>query len=180
MVHLNPQPDTVQLPSEEDLLIRGAQKGDRQAFGQLVERYWDGLHRWLYHLTHDRHVAEDLTQDTFLKVFKGLKTFRPGSNFRAWLFRIAHNTLANRGRKVKRIQEPFHEDLPTREAGPEEQALSHEALDLLAQAVSHLPPDFRAAFLLRAEQGLSFREIGQVMGITEETARWRVSRRVRN
>ena len=55
----------------------------------LVERYWDRLYRWLYHLTHDRHAAEDVAQETFLKAFAKLGTFRAGSNFRAWLFRIA-------------------------------------------------------------------------------------------
>jgi RNA polymerase sigma-70 factor (ECF subfamily) len=55
-----------------------------------------------------------------------------------------------------------------------EQALSREALQLLARAVARLPAEFRSAFLLRAEEGMSFREVGQALGITEETARWRV------
>ncbi len=162
-----------QLPGEEHLLIRGAQQGDRQAFARLVERYWDGLYRWLYHLAHDRHTAEDLAQEAFLKALNGLHTFRPGTNFRAWLFRIAHNTYANH-RRSARPRQPFPEDVAADDEGPVEQALSREALRLLAQAVSRLPADFRAAFLLRAEEGLSFRQVGDVLGITEETARWRV------
>ncbi len=80
---------------EESDWITAAQAGDRQAFGQLVERYWDRLYRWLYHLTRDRHKAEDLVQETFLKVLAALDSFRPGSNFRAWLFRIGHNNFVN-------------------------------------------------------------------------------------
>jgi RNA polymerase sigma-70 factor (ECF subfamily) len=171
---MDPKPHTEPLPNDEDLLIRAAQEGNRQAFAQIVEYYWEGLHRWLYHLTHDRHAAEDLAQDTFLKIFKGLRTFQLGTNFRAWLYRIAHNTFANQRRRARRIQEPFREELPTREEGPEDQALGREAMALLARAVGRLPTDFRAAFLLRVEQELSFREIGQALGITEETARWRV------
>jgi RNA polymerase sigma-70 factor (ECF subfamily) len=162
-----------QLPGAEHLLIRGAQQGDRQAFARLVERYWDGLYRWLYHLSHDRHTAEDLAQETFLKALNGLRTFRPGTNFRAWLFRIGHNTFANH-RRSARPRQPFPEDLAADDEGPAEQALSRESLQVLGRAVNRLPPDFRAAFLLRVEEGLSFREVGQVLGITEETARWRV------
>jgi len=162
-----------QLHDEEHLLIRGAQEGDRQAFARLVERYWDGLYRWLYHLAHDRHTAEDLAQEAFLKALNGLHTFRPGTNFRAWLFRIAHNTFANH-RRAARPRQPYPEDLASRDEGPVEQALSREALQLLGKAVARLPAEFRAAFLLRAEEGLSFRDIGEVLGVTEETARWRV------
>jgi RNA polymerase sigma-70 factor (ECF subfamily) len=173
-VRVDGRQETDGLLAEEHLLIRGAQAGDRQAFARLVERYWDGLYRWLYHLAHDRHAAEDLAQETFLKAFNGLHTFRPGTNFRAWLFRIAHNTFANQRRAAARTRQPFPEDVPAPEEGPVEQALSREALQLLARAVGRLPPEFRAAFLLRAEEGLSFRDVGKVLGITEETARWRV------
>jgi len=161
------------LLGEEHVLIRGAQQGDRQAFARLIERYWDGLYRWLYHLAHDSHTAEDLAQEAFLKALNGLHTFRPGTNFRAWLFRIAHNTFANH-RRSSRPRQPYPEDLPAGDEGPAERALSREALQLLGRAVGRLPEDFRSALLLRAEEGLSFRDIGRVLGITEETARWRV------
>jgi RNA polymerase sigma-70 factor (ECF subfamily) len=170
---LDQRNDADALLAEEHLLIRGAQEGDRQAFARLVERYWDGLFRWLYRLAHDRHTAEDLAQDAFLKALNGLHTFRPGTNFRAWLYRIAHNTFANH-RRSSRPRQPYPEDLAAGDEGPVERALSREALGLLARAVGRLPTEFRAALLLRAEEGLSFREIGQVLGITEETARWRV------
>ena len=71
---------------------------DRSAFARLVERYWDGLYRWLYHLTRDRHAAEDLTQETFLKALAAIRSFRPGSNFRAWVFKIGHNNFVNQKR----------------------------------------------------------------------------------
>lgn len=161
------------LRAEESQLIREAQQGDRQAFARLVERHWDGLYRWLYHLARDRHTAEDVAQEAFLKAFNGLHTFQPGTNFRAWLFRIAHNTLANQ-RRAARPRQPFPAEAASRDEGPLDQALSREALQLLSRAVSRLPSEFRAAFLLRAEEGLSFRDIGQALGITEETARWRV------
>src|SRR5207244_9545625 len=81
------------LLGEEHALIGAAKGGDRTAFTRLVERYWDRLYRWLYHLTHDAHTAEDLAQETFLKAFAGLDKFRAEGNFQAWLFRIAHNNF---------------------------------------------------------------------------------------
>jgi RNA polymerase sigma-70 factor (ECF subfamily) len=157
----------------EDTLVGRAQEGDRQAFAALVERYWDGLYRWLYRLTHDQHAAEDLTQETFLKAYRSLGTFRAGSHFRAWMFRIAHNSFLNQRRALRQAQ-PMPEQLAASDAGPDEQAATRETLHLLARAVERLPGDYRAAFLLRVEQGMSFREIAKVLNLTEETARWRV------
>jgi len=168
-------PDTNgKLLAEEHPWVCASQRGERQAFARLVERYWDRLYRWLYHLTRDRHAAEDLVQETFLKAFRGLKRFQPGSNFKAWLFRIAHNSFANFRRANARARLALPDDVAGRGGGPVEQAQSREVLELLAKAVAKLPPDFRAAFLLRAEEDLSFREIASVLGLTEETARWRV------
>src|SRR4051794_31314320 len=73
-------------PVQEADLIRAAQTGERSAQATLVERYWDRIYRWLYRLTHNAHVAEDLTQDTFLKALAHLRRFQADTNFAAWLF----------------------------------------------------------------------------------------------
>lgn len=160
--------------AEEVALLHSAQAGDRAAFARIVERYWPRLFRWLYHLTHDRHLAEDLAQESFLKALANLTRFRVGTNFRAWLFRIGHNALANFHRSQTRRRGAMPEDLPTREPGPVDRACTQEALADLASAVDRLPNDFKGALLLRVEEGLSFRQIAGVLDITEETARWRV------
>jgi RNA polymerase sigma-70 factor (ECF subfamily) len=162
------------LRAEEHVLVHGAQKGDRQAFAVLVDRYWDRLYRWLYHLSHDRHLAEDVAQEAFLKAFAGLASFRTGSNFQAWLFRIAYNSFVNQRRAAGRCRQAFPDNVPAGGEGPAEQAVSRETLQLVARAVGRLPNEYRAAFLLRVEQGLSFRQIAEVLATTEETARWRV------
>lgn len=159
---------------DEPDLIQSAQAGDRAAQAALVERYWDRLYRWLFHLTHDAHSAEDLTQDTFLKVLANLKRFQPGTNFAAWLFRIGHNNYANQCRARGRQREVLPDDLADRAFGPEEEAVSREALRQLSQAIARVPIEFRAALLLRIEEGLSFRQIAEILDLTEETARWRV------
>ncbi len=165
-------PETPQ--AEEHEVIRAAQHGDRAACAALVESYWDRLFRWLFHLTHDRHAAEDLTQETFLKALAHLTSFKPGTNFRAWLFRIAHNSFLNQRRGADPARQPFPEQVPDPEEGPEERAQSRESLQMLGRAVGRLPTEYRAAFLLRVEEGLSFRQIADALGLTEETARWRV------
>jgi len=171
---LTPFDDLEVLPNEEHLLIHTAQQGDRQAFAALAERYWDRLYRWLFHLTHHRQAAEDLAQDAFLKAFAGLDKFRAGSNFQAWLFRIAYNSFVNQWRVRDRARQILPRHLPAPVRGPVEQILSQEAMQMLARAVGRLPSDYRAAFLLRVEEELSFQEMAEVLDITEETARWRV------
>ena len=160
--------------AEETASIRAAQGGDRQAFARLVELYWPRLYRWLYHLVHDRHQAEDLAQEAFLKALSNLARFQAGTNFRAWLFRIAHNLFANQVRASSRRRSPLPDDLPDTGQGPSEMACSRETLAELAGAVERLPADWKAALLLRIEEGLSFREIAGILDTTEETARWRV------
>jgi RNA polymerase sigma-70 factor, ECF subfamily len=166
--------ESERLELDEHVLVSRAQKGDRQAFAALVEQYWDGLYRWLYHVTHHRQAAEDLAQEAFLKALAGLGSFQAGSNFRAWLFRIAYNSFLNQRRSESRARQLFPDTVPTPHHGPAEQVMSRENLQVLTRAVGRLPPDFRAAFLLRVEEGLSFREIANVLQTTEETARWRV------
>jgi RNA polymerase sigma-70 factor (ECF subfamily) len=161
-------------PADEHVLIHWAQRGDRQAFGTLVNHYWDRLYRWLYHLAHDRHVAEDLAQEAFLKALAGLAGFQTGTNFQAWLFRIAHNAFVNQMRAKRRTRQPFPEELPSSDEGPVDQAMGREMLQRLARTVGRLPSEYRAAFLLRAQENLSFQDIAGVLEITEETARWRV------
>jgi len=159
---------------EEHGLALDAQKGDREAFTVLAGKYYDRLYRWLYHLTRDRHSAEDLTQDTLLKAYAALDRFEPGTNFRAWLFRIAYNSFVNHRRSALRQRESLPEHLTDDDEGPPEQAAQHEAREMLARAIQRLPADYRSAFLLRVEEGLSFRQIASALNLTEETARWRV------
>jgi RNA polymerase sigma-70 factor (ECF subfamily) len=155
--------------------IRAAQAGDRTAFARLVDRYWDRLYRWLYRLTRDRHAAEDLSQETFLKALAAVRSFRPGSNFRAWVFRIGHNNFVNLKRADRRVKVALPDETAQPEVGgAESTAENRESLEIVGKAVAALPPDFRAALLLRVEEGLSFRDVAKVLGTTEETARWRV------
>jgi RNA polymerase sigma-70 factor (ECF subfamily) len=167
-------PEQGEATGDEADLIRAAQAGDRPAFAVLIERYWDRLYRWICRLTRDMTAAEDITQETFLKAYAAISRFEAGSNFRAWLFRIAHNNFVNQRRALRHNRQPLVPEIAEEPRGPVGETLSREALKLIAEAVSKLPSDFRGALTLRVDEGLSFRDIAQVLGITEETARWRV------
>jgi RNA polymerase sigma-70 factor (ECF subfamily) len=154
--------------------VAAAQRGDRAAFAHLVTEYWPRLYRWLQQMTRDRHQAEDLAQEAFLKALANLHRFQAGTNFRAWLFRIANNTLLNQRRSAAGRNGAMPPELPSSGPGPEEDAMGKESLARLESAVHRLPEDFRAALLLRVNEDLSFREIAAALSTTEETARWRV------
>ncbi len=161
-------------PQEQEL-IRRAQDGDRDAFADLTGCYWGRLYRWLHGMTRNSHAAEDLTQDVLLKAWANLKSFQVGTHFRAWLFRIAGNCYldSRRGPRGAPCRE-LPETLTTREPDPVTTLLSQETVMLIWAALAQLPVTFRAPFLLRVQEELSFQEIAQVLDLTEETARWRV------
>jgi RNA polymerase sigma-70 factor (ECF subfamily) len=173
---LDPPPPDLTGFGDESEWIAAAQAGDRSAFARVVNAYWDRLYRWLYHLTRDRHRAEDLTQETFMKALAAMKSFRAGSNFRAWLFRIGHNNFVNLKRAERKNTQPANDEPPAADtaAGPMTTAADREALEKVAKAIQELPTDFRMALMLKAEEGMNYREIAAVLKTTEETARWRV------
>jgi RNA polymerase sigma-70 factor (ECF subfamily) len=163
---------------EDDTEVRQARAGDRTAFGVLVERYWGRIFRWLLGLTHRHQLAEDLTQEAFLRAWSGLPGFRAERGpFRVWLFAIAGNALRDHRRARRTVAGSDQLDsAPGREMEPAEWLLEREGEALLARACARLPLPFRSAFLLWSQERLSFAEIAQVLQIAEATARWRVFR----
>jgi RNA polymerase sigma-70 factor (ECF subfamily) len=161
--------------ADEDDLVRRTLAGDREAFAILVERFWLRIYRWLAALTHQAQLAEDLTQEAFMKAWRSLPTYRPGSRFLAWLFAIARNTWIDHCRGSRPAPaEPLTEELPARDESPEEAALVQEGRSLLGQACAGLPTLFREAYLLWSLEDLGFEEIARVLRINKATARWRV------
>lgn len=158
----------------ESHLIAQAQAGDRQAFTILVDRYWPRVCNWLYHLTGNGHAAEDLTQDVFLKVWGALGAYR-GNGFRTWLFRIASNAWIDSCRGQRAIPAvPLPTNLAEPSPGPMAMVLGQESQTRIEAACARLPAKLRGPLLLRTQEDMSFAEIAQVYGITEETVRWRV------
>lgn len=161
--------------AEEHELIRQAQDGDRQAFGTLVDAYWGPIYRWLHGLARDAHTAEDLTQEVLVKAWTKLASFQPGTHFRAWLFRIAGNHYLDSRRSRRSIRpQQLPDALQTCDPDPVAILLGRETQTRVEVALAEVPASFRGAFLLRTQEQLSFQEIAEILGLTEETARWRV------
>ena len=159
---------------DTDLADVRAAQADHAAFGTLYRRYLDRVYGYSFYLLGDHHDAEDATERTFLAALGAIDHFRDeGATFRSWLFRIAHNQLANalRARSRRRdesldgVREPAAADDPARLA-----SLADEARRL-RESVASLSEDRRQVVILRFVDGLTSREIGEVLGRTEGAVR---------
>jgi RNA polymerase sigma-70 factor (ECF subfamily) len=164
----------VQLP-QETAWVREAARGDAKAFARLVDCYWDRVRCWQYGMTGRMHLAEDIAQETFLKAWTSLPLLRDAGTFRIWLFQIARRCWADARRRSKAARKAaLPEDLPGQQPEPVNELIDVEAREKLELALEMLPSKFRAAYLLWTQEELAYVEITQILGTTEETARWRV------
>jgi RNA polymerase sigma-70 factor (ECF subfamily) len=177
----------------ETLLINLSQKGDVNAFNQLVLKYQQTTYNVVLRMLGDRDTAADVTQDTFIAAFRAIQSFRGSSSFRAWLLRIASNQACDYWRRANRhpqdsLDTLMDEDEPhdvsllnalitTEQAvNPEEFLLNHELQELLQQAIQELPLDQRVAVILCDVQGLSYEEIASSTQTSLGTVRSRIAR----
>ncbi len=158
--------------ASEQKLIEKAHRGDRFAAAALVERHWDRLYRWLFHVTHDQRQAEQLARSALLTAIDGLEALEPGSPFKPWLFRIAYNLFLRRNQERRIVRQRIPQTLALSSFVP----LTRKALLALTRAVGRLPTDFRTVYLLRAEEGMTFREVAEVVDLEEEEVRSRIYR----
>jgi RNA polymerase sigma-70 factor (ECF subfamily) len=158
---------------QEQNWVRRASAGDRDAFAVLVARYWGPVRAWLTGLTGQVHLAEDLTQEAFLKAWVALPTLAAAETFRVWLFRIARNEHLAAARRPRSASDPAL-DLADPAPGPSDAAIEREEEAALRTAVGKLPTTYREAYLLWTHERLSYPEIARILEVTEETARWRV------
>ena len=147
---------------------------------QIVREHSGRVYRLAYRLTGNQHDAEDLTQEVFVRVFRSLSSYTPGT-FEGWLHRITTNLFLDQVRRKKRIRfdalgDDAHDRLAGRDPGPE-RAYEHAHLDVDVQhALAQLPPDFRAAVVLCDVEGLAYEEIAATLGIKLGTVRSRIHR----
>jgi RNA polymerase sigma factor (sigma-70 family) len=149
------------------------------SWDEVVREHSARVYRLAYRLTGNQHDAEDLTQDVFIRVFKSLDSYTPGT-FEGWLHRITTNLFLDRVRRAARIRfEALPEDaerLPGRDPSPEA-ALMADLFDPdVERALASLPPDFRAAVVLCDVEQLSYEEIAATLGVKLCTVRSRISR----
>jgi RNA polymerase sigma-70 factor (ECF subfamily) len=147
---------------------------------EIVERHSDRVYRLAYRLTGNRHDAEDLTQEVFVRVFRSLSSYTPGT-FEGWLHRITTNLFLDQARRKAKIRfDALAEDadsrIPSRAAAPDATVVDGLFDDDVELALAELPPDFRAAVVLCDIEGLSYEEIADVLGLKLGTVRSRIHR----
>lgn len=168
-----PRPRDRTEPDPDLPAVRAAQ-ADRAAFAVLYRRYLDRVYGYCFYLLGDHHDAEDATERTFLAALGAIERFRDtGSTFRAWLFKIAHNQLANalrgRGRqrttRLEAVPEPPADDDPARAVDRADEARR------VRRALTRLSDERRQVVVLRFVDGLTAREIGEVLDRSEGAVR---------
>ncbi|WP_183093897.1 RNA polymerase sigma factor SigE [Nocardioides stalactiti] len=146
----------------------------------IVEQHSDRVFRLALRLTGNRHDAEDLTQEVFVRVFRSLHTYQPGT-FEGWLHRITTNLFLDQARRKQRIRfDALSDERAARIASPGLEPgaayADHTFEDDVEAALSALPPDFRAAVVLCDIEGLTYEEIAEILGAKLGTVRSRIHR----
>ena len=185
VVAVNPSSENREIDHE---LVLRAQRGDKRAFGLLVDKYQRKLGRLLSRMVRDQAEIEDIVQDTFIKAYRALPNFRGDSAFYTWLYRIGINTaknyLVSMGRRPTvstgveiEDAENFEgaDELRTMET-PESSLMAKQIAQTVNDAVANLPEDLRTAITLREIEGLSYEEIATVMDCPIGTVRSRIFR----
>ena len=163
------------LPQPDHALLRQAQRGNERAFSVIVKAYEVPVYNYVLRMVGDRALAEDLSQEIFLRIYQGLPGFSLRCRFTTWLFQVAKNRVLDelRARDRKPQSVLTLEDMPPLDVldAPLERV---EAIDAVWRAVALLNPDLKMALLLRDVVGLSYTEIADSLEITLATVKWRI------
>ena len=175
----------------DEQLVRKSQQDDERAFGELVSRYESKVYSLALKMLRNPEDAEDVLQDTFLRAYRGIKSFKGNSTFSTWIYRITANSALMRLRK-RQLPTVSIDDADEREApiniadwapGPVEQMLNQETQAAMTEAIEALPPEFRQVFVLRDIEELSNAEVAEVLDISVAAVKSRLHRarlKVRN
>lgn len=168
-------------PTDQELMTR-AQAGETEAFELLFSRYKQRIANFVYQFVHEHHLAEDITQQTFIKVYQNLDSFKPRGKVSSWIYRIASNQAKDELRKLKRrptvsLNKPVGGESGERELGdilledeslrPDFQLREKEMLEKVKKALASLKPKYKEAILLCDYEGMSYEEAAEVLGITK-------------
>lgn len=176
------------MPESDEALMAMYQRGGTEALDVLVRRHANALLGYLVRLTGDRHHAEDLFQETFVRVHVKASTFQTGLSFKRWLFAIATNLSMDFFRRRKRqplllspdggAEDPerMAQAVPDTAPDPAAQAVSAESKKRVVQALDSLPPRQRATLVLAYFEDLSYAEVARAMGCSVGTVKTQVSR----
>lgn len=155
---------------DDDVLMARTAQGEEAAFRLLVLRWEKQVLAFLIHMLGSREEAEDLTQDTMIKVYRQAGRYRPEGKFKSWLFRIAGNLARSRLRRRKILRWVDYDktayDKATKEPGPQTNLEARETAAAVTSAIAALPERQRQALLLHRYEGMKYQEIADAMGTT--------------
>ena len=168
-------------------LAKLARKGDQRAFAEIVELYKDKIFHLAYRMLNNRHEAEDIVQETFLRVYKNLDRYDENQKFSTWIYRIGTNLCIDRLRKRKpsysldadmNDQEGMdgYSMIPSDDRSPETEMLLSETQRIIHESIESLPAKYKTIMLLRYIQDLSLQEISEVLDLPVTTIKTRVHR----
>ena len=167
----------------DELLLRRAQRGDPEAFSQLMEPLEQMVWRVCWHYTGDREAASDCGQDAMVRIWRGLESYRGDCAFESWVYRIAANCCMDWLRKKKRDRsvsiEPMKEqgfDPADTSPGTEEQVVAADERRSLRESIALLPEDQREALVLTQLERVPYEEAARMLGVSEGTVKSRVNR----
>lgn len=167
-------------------LIERCRAGDDNAFAELIDRYKDLVFGLIYRMVADRALAEDLAQDVFLKVHRGIPYFRGEARLSTWIFRIVQNVCVqarNRPRGDEPLEGTPRSDAPAREFGkPDEAFAAVETRDRLTKALSKLPENYRMLVVAHYLRGVQYEALAEALNLplgTVKTHLYRAKRRLR-
>jgi RNA polymerase sigma-70 factor (ECF subfamily) len=169
-------------------LVERARAGDRSAFGSLVEAYQDKIYGYVSRMLGDPDEAEDVAQETFVRAYQSLPSFRGAASFHTWLYRIASNLAIDVARRNRRhsagdfsLDEPlpsaegdYERDIADDSGGPEQLTTRREMQELVREAVAELPEKLRAVMVLYELQGESYEDIAEILGCPLGTVKSRL------
>ena len=180
--------------ADEKRLIKKAQKGDVDAFQQIITEYQAIVYNISYRYAGNFHDASDMAQEVFLKMFRSINTFRFQSKFSTWIYRVATNTCLDLVKKQKKsaptvsIDDRFEDEegsafgseIADSRYSPEDRTEEAETRDVVNRAIGRLPDDYKTAVILRDIRGLSYDEIAEITDCSVGTVKSRISRARKN
>jgi RNA polymerase sigma-70 factor, ECF subfamily len=171
-------------PASDAAVMLRVAAGDEAGFNYLVGKYHRSMINFLYRMVHNQAVAEELAQEVFLRVYRSRESYRAEAKFTTWLYRIATNLAVNHARDTKheRAAQNVYLDMPDEETGAtpevaddepnvEQRLLRDERMGAIRKHVMALPERQRTAVLMHKYQGLDYRQIGDVLKLSESATK---------
>lgn len=169
---------------EDRELLQRILGGDKDAFAELVQRYYKNIYNLAYRMTGNREDSMDVTQEVLLRVYRAIRSFDPEKPFLPWVYRITWNICADRGRKIGRTpREDSIDDnemesikLRSQEPGPDRSYEKKELKEVLDSAIARLPEGYRELVVMFHVDGLSIKEISDITGMKDTVIKNRLYR----